>query len=77
MKMNDKKTNSFDDLLKLQLKALEDFCNQIGEIMFTMEKMRKQIDKDNLKIYDKTYKNLGFIWDQLQNKIIYLLNDDE
>lgn len=77
MKMKTKKTNSFDNLLKIQLKALEEFCNQIGELMLTMEKMRKQLDKEDLKIYDKTYKNLGFIWDKLQNKIIYLLNEEE
>lgn len=72
-----KKTNSFDNLLKLQLETLEVFSNQVGELMLTMEKMRKQIDKDDLKIYDKTYKNLGYIWSRLQNKIIYLLNEDE
>lgn len=72
-----KKTNSFDNLLKLQLETLEVFSNQVGELMLTMEKMRKQIDKDDHKIYDKTYKNLGYIWSRLQNKIIYLLNEDE
>lgn len=74
--MKETKANSFDNLLKIQLKALEDFCNQIGELMLTMDKARKQIDREDLKIYDKTYKNLGFIWDKLQNKIIYLLNEE-
>ena len=75
-----KKVNNnskFEELKIAEVEALGDFCDQIGELMKSMDEYRVFLDSEDVRKYDKTYKNLGYFWDKIQNKLIYLWDADE
>jgi hypothetical protein len=45
--------------------------------MKSMDEYRPFLDSEDIRKYDKTYKNLGYFWDKIQNKLIYLWDADE
>ena len=47
------------------------------EMMKSMDDFRMFVDRKELRRFDKTYKNLGYFWELLQNKLIYLWDADE
>ena len=71
-------TNSkFENLKNAQVEALSDFSDQIGELMKSMDEYRVFLDREDVRKFDKTYKNLGYFWDKIQNQLIYLWDSDE
>lgn len=71
-------TNSkFENLKNAQVEALSDFSDQIGELMKSMDEYRVFLDREDVRKFDKTYKNLGYFWDKIQNQLIYLWDADE
>ena len=71
------KNSKFEDLKIAEVEALSDFSDQIGELMKSMEEYRVFVDKEDLRKFNKTYKNLSYFWDKIQNKLIYLWDADE
>lgn len=69
--------NKFEDLKLSEIEVLGYFCEQIGDLMKSMDDFRIFLDKKDKKKFDKTYKNLGYFWDKIQNQIIYLCDADE
>ena len=74
---NIKKNSKFEDLKNAEVEALSDFSDQIGELMKSMDEYRVFVDKEDLRKFDKTYKNLSYFWDKIQNQLIYLWDEDE
>lgn len=74
---NIKKNSKFEELKNAEVEALSDFSDQIGELMKSMDEYRVFLDRDDIRKFDKTYKNLGYFWDKIQNQLIYLWNVDE
>ena len=74
---NIKKNSKFEDLKNAEVEALSDFSDQIGELMKSMDEYRVFVDKEDLRRFDKTYKNLGYFWEKIQNQLIYLWDVDE
>ena len=72
-----KKNSKFEDLKNAEVEALSDFSDQIGELMKSMDEYRVFLDRDDIRKFDKTYKNLGYFWDKIQNQLIYLWDVDE
>lgn len=72
--MKDKK---LEELKNVEIDALSEFSDQISEIMNSMDDYRIFVNKEDLRKFDKTYKNLGYFWEQLQNRLIYLWDVDE
>ena len=71
-------TNSkFENLKNAQVEALSDFSDQIGKLMKSMDEYRVFLDREDVRKFDKTYKNLGYFWDKIQNQLIYLWDSDE
>ena len=78
MKKIKKKCNKdFEKLTIAEVEAISNFCDQIGDLMATMDEARMHINKNDRRRYDKTYKNLGYFWEQLQDRLIYLWDADE
>ena len=71
------KNSKFEDLKITEVEALSDFSDQIGELMKSMDEYRVFVDKEDLRRFDKTYKNLSYFWDKIQNQLIYLWDADE
>ena len=69
--------SKFENLKNAQVEALSDFSDQIGELMKSMDEYRVFLDRDDIRKFDKTYKNLGYFWDKIQNQLIYLWDADE
>ena len=74
---NIKKNSKFEDLKNAEVEALSDFSDQIGELMKSMDEYRVFLDRDDIRKFDKTYKNLGYFWEKIQNQLIYLWDVDE
>ena len=74
---NIKKNSKFEDLKNAEVEALSDFSDQIGELMKSMDEYRVFLNKDDIRKFDKTYKNLGYFWEKIQNQLIYLWDVDE
>ena len=74
---NIKKNSKFEDLKNAEVEALSDFSDQIGELMNSMDEYRVFLDRDDIRKFDKTYKNLGYFWEKIQNQLIYLWDVDE
>ena len=74
---NIKKNSKFEDLKNAEVEALSDFSDQIGELMKSMYEYRVFLDRDDIRKFDKTYKNLGYFWEKIQNQLIYLWDADE
>ena len=74
---NIKKNSKFEDLKNAEVEALSDFSDQIGELMKSMDEYRVFLDKDDIRKFNKTYKNLGYFWEKIQNQLIYLWDVDE
>ena len=68
------KNSKFEDLKIAEAEALSD---QIGELMKSMDQYRVFVDKEDLRKFNKTYKNLSYFWDKIQNQLIYLWDADE
>ena len=66
------KNSKFEDLKIAEVEALSDFSDQIGELMKSMDQYRVFGDKEDLRKFNKTYKNLSYFWDKIQNQLIYL-----
>lgn len=60
-----------------EVEALSDFSDQISEVLNSMEEYRVHLDKTERRSLDKTYKGLVNLWENIQNKLIYLWNTDE
>ena len=45
--------------------------------MKSMDEYRVFLDRDDIRKFDKTYKNLGYFWEKIQNQLIYLWDVDE
>lgn len=60
-----------------EIEALSDFCDQISEVLNSMDEYRIHLDKNERKSLDKTYKGLVNLWENIQNKLIYFWNTDE
>ena len=71
------KDSKFENLKIAEVEALSDFCDQIGELMKSMDEYKVFLDKNDLRKYNKTYKNLGYFWDKLQDRLIYPWDADE
>ena len=71
------KNNKFENLKIAEVEALSDFSDQIGELMKSMDDCRVFLDREDLRKFNKTYKNLGYFWDKIQNQLIYLWDADE
>ena len=69
--------SKFENLKIAEVEALSDFSDQIGELMKSMDEYRVFLDKEDLRKFDKTYKNLSYFWDKIQNQLIYLWDADE
>lgn len=69
--------SKFENLKLAEVEALSDFSDQIGELMKSMDDYRVFLDSDDIRRFDKTYKNLGYFWDKIQNQLIYLFDADE
>ena len=74
---NIKKNSKFEELKNAEVEALSDFSDQIGELMKSMDEYRVLLDRDDIRKFDKTYKNLGYFWEKIQNQLIYLWDADE
>ena len=74
---NIKKNSKFEELKNAEVEALSDFSDQIGELMTSMDEYRVCLDRDDIRKFDKTYKNLGYFWEKIQNQLIYLWDVDE
>lgn len=74
---NIKKNSKFEELKNAEVEALSDFSDQIGELMKSMDEYRVFLDRDDIRKFDKTYKNLGYFWEKIQNQLIYLWDVDE
>lgn len=74
---NIKKNSKFEDLKNAEVEALSDFSDQIGELMKSMDEYRVFLDRDDIRKFDKTYKNLGYFWEKIQNQLIYLWDVDD
>ena len=72
-----KNNSKFEILKSAGVDALSDFSDQIGELMKSMDEYRVFLDRDDLRKFNKTYKNLGYFWDKIQNQLIYLWDADE
>ena len=72
-----KKNSKFEDFKNAEVEALSDFSDQIGELMKSMDEYRVFLDKDDIRKFNKTYKNLGYFWEKIQNQLIYLWDVDE
>ena len=72
--MNESK---FEKLKIAEVEALSDFCDQIGELMKSMDEYSIYVDKEDKRKFNKTYKNLGYFWDKIQDRLIYLWDADE
>ena len=55
-----KKNNKFENLKIAEVEALSDFSDQIGELMKSMDDYRIFLDREDLRKFNKTYKNLGY-----------------
>ena len=71
------KNSKFEDLKIAEVEALSDFSDQIGELMKSMDEYRVFVDKEDLRKFNKTCKNLSYFWDKIQNQLIYLWDADE
>ena len=71
------KNNKFENLKIAEVEALSNFSDQIGELMKSMDDYRVFLDREDLRKFNKTYKNLGYFWDKIQNQLIYLWDADE
>ena len=71
------KNSKFENLKIAEVEALSDFSDQIGELMKSMDEYRVFVDKEDLRKFNKTYKNLSYVWDKIQNQLIYLWDADE
>lgn len=71
------KNNKFENLKIAEVEALSNFSDQIGELMKSMDDYRIFLDREDLRKFNKTYKNLGYFWDKIQNQLIYLWDADE
>ena len=71
------KKSKFENLKIAEVEALSDFSDQIGELMKSMDQYRVFADKEDLRKFNKTYKNLSYFWDKIQNQLIYLWDADE
>lgn len=69
--------NKFENLKIAEVEALSEFSDQIGELMKSMDDYRIFMDSEDIRKYDKTYKNLGYFWDKIQTQLIYLFDADE
>ena len=74
---NIEKNNKFENLKIAEVEALSDFSDQIGELMKSMDDYRIFLDREDLRKFNKTYKNLGYFWDKIQNQLVYLWDADE
>ena len=78
MKKTKKKGNKdFEKLTIAEVEAISNLCDQIGDLMATMDEARMHINRKDRRRYDKTYKNLGYFWEQFQDRLIYLWDADE
>lgn len=78
MKKIKKKCNKdFEKLTIAEVEAISNFCDQIGDLMATIDEARMHINRKDRRRYDKTYKNLGYFWEQFQDRLIYLWDADE
>lgn len=69
--------SKFEDLKLAEVEALGNFCEQIEEILRGMDEYRLFLDKKDIRKYNKTYQNLVYFWEQLQDRLIYLWDADE
>ena len=56
MKKIKKKCNKdFEKLTIAEVEAISNFCDQIGDLMATMDEARMHINRKDKRRYDKTY----------------------
>ena len=51
------KNSKYEELKIAEVEALSDFSDQIGELMKSMDQYRVFVDKEDLRKFNKTYKN--------------------
>ena len=71
--MNESK---FENLKLAEVDALSDFCDLIGEVMKGMDEYRVYLNKNDVRRFNKTYKNLGYFWESIQDRLMNIWDAD-
>lgn len=69
--------NKIKDLKVAEVEALSAFSDQIGDLLNSMDDFRYYLDKKDERRFDKTYKNLVYFWEKLEDELIMVLGADE
>jgi len=69
--------SKMENLTIAEVEALSSFCDQISDVLNSMDEYRIHLDKNERRSLDKTYKRLVNLWESIQNKLIYLWDADE
>ena len=72
------KSKSIEEIEKIEkIEEINNNKSEPNELMKSMDEYRVFLDRDDIRKFDKTYKNLGYFWEKIQNQLIYLWDVDE